>query len=162
MAICIAKGRGRRRYEFFEPSMHTGVLERLALKRDLSGAFERGEFVPHYQPIVALDGGELVGLEALIRWNHPDRGLVAPAAFVPLAEETGLIRPIGHWMLREACRRGREMGGRRAATREPLTVNVNLSPSQLQEPGLVGEVAAALSGSGLAPCSWCSRSPRPC
>ena len=150
VAMYIAKGRGKRRYEFFEPSMHTGVLERLALKRDLSRAFERGEFVLHYQPIVDLDGGALVGLEALIRWQHPERGLVAPAAFVPLAEETGLIRPIGHWVLREACRRAVSWSDARGG-REPLSVNVNLSPSQLQEPGLVGEVAAALSRSGLAP-----------
>jgi EAL domain-containing protein (putative c-di-GMP-specific phosphodiesterase class I) len=151
VAMYIAKGRGKRRYEFFEPSMHTGVLERLALKRDLSRAFERSEFVLHYQPIIDLTSSALVGLEALIRWKHPERGLVEPAAFVPLAEETGLIRPIGHWVLGEACARANKWGEDARGTREPLSVNVNLSPSQLQEPGLVGEVAGALARSGLAP-----------
>ena len=150
VAMSIAKDRGKRRYEFFEPSMHTGIVERMALKRDLSHALERGEFVLHYQPIIALATGELTGLEALIRWHHPERGLVPPAAFVPLAEETGQIRPIGHWVLGEACRQAAGWGETRGA-RRPLSVNVNLSPLQLQEPGFVGEVAAALSRSGLAP-----------
>ena len=148
LAMYIAKGQGKRRYEFFKPSMHSGVVERLALKADLQRALEHEEFVLHYQPIVQLDGARIVGMEALVRWQHPERGLLAPDQFIPLAEETGLIRSMGEWVLREACSRMRAW---QIALGRELTLTVNLSPRQVSEPTLVQEVAAALGESGLPP-----------
>ena len=147
VAMYVAKGKGKRRYEFFKPSMHSGVIERQQLKTDLQRAIDHREFVLHYQPIVSLTSGEIEGMEALVRWQHPELGLLPPADFIPLAEETGLIHPIGDWVLRQACEQMRawqEELGRR------LTINVNLSPRQVAEPTLVQTVAAALTDSGLA------------
>jgi EAL domain-containing protein (putative c-di-GMP-specific phosphodiesterase class I) len=111
---------------------------------------ERGEFQAYYQPIVSLADRRLAGFEALVRWNHPTRGLVSPVDFIPLAEETGLIVQIGRWMLREACRQARDWQVRLPES-QPLTVSVNLSARQLHHPGLFDEIAEALGESGLPP-----------
>ena len=148
LAMYIAKGQGKRRYEFFKPSMHSGVIERLKLKADLQRALEHEEFVLNYQPIVRLEDGGIIGMEALVRWQHPERGLLAPGEFISLAEETGLIRPMGEWVLREACS---QMRAWQTMLGSELTITVNLSPRQVSGPTVVQEVSAALSASGLPP-----------
>ena len=99
----MAKEAGKGRYQVFEPAMHDTALRRLELKADLQRAIDSNEFILHYQPVIVLQTGEIEGLEALVRWQHPERGLTRPLDFVPLAEETGLIVPIEKWVLREAC-----------------------------------------------------------
>jgi EAL domain-containing protein (putative c-di-GMP-specific phosphodiesterase class I) len=123
-------------------------VERFELLADLRQALERDQLVVHYQPIVALTSEEITGLEALVRWLHPRRGTIPPAAFIPLAEETGLIIPIGRWVLEEACQQARQW--QRAAGRR-LSISVNLSPRQFQDPGLVDDVARALHQADLDP-----------
>jgi diguanylate cyclase (GGDEF)-like protein/PAS domain S-box-containing protein len=146
VAMYTAKQRGKGRVELFERSMHAAVLTRLELKADIERAVERGEFRLRYQPIFDLASGELNSFEALLRWQHPERGEVSPADFIPLAEETGLIVPIGHWVLEQACRAAR---GWSDAGRPDLSVCVNLSARQLREPGLVASVADVLERTGL-------------
>ncbi len=150
LAMYMAKSEKKGGYRFFAPGMHAGLLARLELKADLERALGQRDFTIHYQPIVSLVQGTIDGLEALIRWRHPTRGLMNPSEFLPLAEETGLVRPVGHWVLREACRQGVEWQ-RRVGDRMPLTISVNLSPSELLEPELVQQVATALRDSGLRP-----------
>ena len=103
LAMYRAKHKGKARYEVFEPGMGTNALERLRLENELRRALERGEFKVYYQPVVALEGGRIVGAEALVRWEHPIRGLLLPEEFLSVAEETGLIAQIGEKVLREAC-----------------------------------------------------------
>jgi diguanylate cyclase (GGDEF)-like protein/PAS domain S-box-containing protein len=146
VAMYTAKQRGKGRVELFERSMHAAVLTRLELKADIERAVERGEFRLRYQPIFDLASGGLNSFEALLRWQHPERGEVSPADFIPLAEETGLIVPIGHWVLEQACREAR---GWSDAGRPDLSVCVNLSARQLREPGLVASVADVLERTGL-------------
>jgi diguanylate cyclase (GGDEF)-like protein len=136
-------------YATFEPSMHAAVVERLEIEADLRRAIERDELVVHYQPIVDLAGGRVVGLEALLRWAHPRRGLVMPFEFIPLAEETRVIVELGRWILREACRQAALWAGGAPGP----WVSVNLSGLQLLDPQLDVEVAAALADSGLDPAS---------
>src|SRR5205823_10402355 len=106
LAMYRAKAGGVGGFEVFEMAMHTALVQRIELENDLRHALERGELVLHYQPIVDLDTCRLTGVEALVRWHHPERGLVLPNDFVPMAEETGLIDEIGAWVLREACMQG--------------------------------------------------------
>jgi diguanylate cyclase (GGDEF)-like protein/PAS domain S-box-containing protein len=149
VAMYAAKEHGKGHYKLFEAEMHYAVIERLALKRALQGALDRGEFELHYQPIVDLQSGATVFVEALLRWRHPDRGLVPPGDFVPLAEETGLIVPIGEWVLEEAtvqAARLIDLVGDGAPA-----ISVNLSGRQLQRPELLGDVRAILEKTGLAP-----------
>ena len=114
-----AKNRGGSRAEKFEPGLHTAALERLALITDLRRALERNELEVHYQPIIDLRSGRIKGLEALVRWRHPERGLVSPLTFIPLAEETGLIGQLGLWVLREACQRVRGWQDAQGPDEEP-------------------------------------------
>jgi diguanylate cyclase (GGDEF)-like protein/PAS domain S-box-containing protein len=141
LALYRAKHKGKARYEVFEPGMGTDALERLRLENELRRALERGEFKVYYQPVVALEGSRIVGAEALVRWEHPIRGLLLPEEFLSVAEETGLIARIGEKVLREACHQVRAWQERYPS--EPsLTVSVNLSPKQLFRPELVAEILA--------------------
>src|SRR3954463_14392938 len=149
-AMYIAKRDGKGGYRLFEPAMHEGVLARLELRADLQRAMVSDQLELHYQPLVRLEDGSVSGLEALLRWRHPERGLVGPDEFVPLAEEMGLIVPIGRWVLREGCRQAKAI--QEEVPREPpLTMSVNLSVKQLQHSDIVGDVREALDDSGLAP-----------
>jgi diguanylate cyclase (GGDEF)-like protein/PAS domain S-box-containing protein len=148
LAMYTAKGRGKDRYQVFEPEMHAAAVERLEVEADLRRAEERGELRVHYQPIFDLSTGAVNGVEALVRWEHPIRGLLAPAAFIPLAEETGLIQEIGRQVLTVACRQVRAWQIELPSL-PPLSVSVNLSPRQLLDPFLVGDVSRALESTGL-------------
>jgi diguanylate cyclase (GGDEF)-like protein len=147
VAMYRAKATGKDRHEVFEPGMHAAAVARLELEGDLQRALERDELILNYQPLVSLGTGGVLGVEALVRWRHPRRGLVPPMDFIPLAEETGLILPIGRWILTEACRQvaswQRENPG--------LTLTVNISGLQLQSPGLDEDVRRALESSGVPP-----------
>jgi diguanylate cyclase (GGDEF)-like protein/PAS domain S-box-containing protein len=150
LAMYQAKDRGRARHETFDEELHLAALTRLQIETDLRHALEREEFELFYQPIVRLDDGGLLGFEALLRWWHPSRGLLLPAAFLPLAEETGLIIPVGTWVLREVCRqmvRWTEAMGEAAR----IPVRVNVSALQLARPDFVDQVAAALEACGAPP-----------
>jgi diguanylate cyclase (GGDEF)-like protein/PAS domain S-box-containing protein len=140
-AMHRAKKRGRAGTEMFDATMQATALQRLHLETDLRGAVEREEFELAYQPVVSLADGRIAGFEALARWRHPERGLLPPSEFISAAEDTGLIVPIGRWVLREACRQMREWNRRYGAA---LSVNVNLSPRQFADPALAADVAAAL------------------
>jgi diguanylate cyclase (GGDEF)-like protein/PAS domain S-box-containing protein len=139
LAMYRAKRRGKARHEVFEPSMDAKVVERLILETGLRRALVRQQFKVYYQPIVALESGKVAGVEALVRWEHPQRGLLLPEAFLSVAEETGLIVRIGQWVLREAVKQARIWQERYPGT-PPLTVSVNLSPRQFFHPNLVAEV----------------------
>ena len=145
LAMYHAKGSGRNRVELFEQSMHTALVHRLALEDDLQRAIEREEFVLDYQPIVGLRTGRLIGVEALLRWQHPTRGLLSPAEFIPVAEESRLIVPIGRWVLGAACRQAAAW----TALHPALAMGVNLSSVQLGQAGLAGEVSKVLDETGL-------------
>jgi diguanylate cyclase (GGDEF)-like protein len=147
-AMYAAKGRGKGFYEFFEQDMHTTAMRRLDLEGDLRRAVHRKEFRVHYQPIVGLASGRVAGFEALVRWAHPSRGLLSPSDFIGLAEETGLIVPIGRWVLREACRQA-TVWQTQWPSDPPLTISVNLSAEQLEASDLIRDVKAALRQSGL-------------
>ncbi len=148
VAMYTAKGRGKGRTEVFEASMHTAALNRLELKADLERAVERSELRLRYQPVFDLQDGQLSGFEALLRWRHPDRGEVMPNDFIPLAEETGLIVPIGEWVLDQACRQAQAWN---ATGVRPLHISVNISPRQVQDASITSTVRAALDAAGLDP-----------
>ena len=145
-----AKARGKARHEVFDAEMHTRAVALLQLETDLRWAIERDEFRLHYQPIVTLDSGAIIGFEALIRWQHPERGLVAPAEFIPIAEETGWIIPIGRWVLEEACAQLANWQ-REIPMRSPLSMSVNLSGKQFSQPDLIEVIEATLRDTGIAP-----------
>ena len=149
-AMYRAKSLGKARYEVFDADMRASVMARLQLETDLRRALERGEFRNFYQPIVALVSGEIAGFEALLRWQHPTRGLLGPIEFIPVAEETGLIRELGWWNLREACRQISEWRAGLIAHRH-LTISVNLSAKQFLQPNLVGDIKKLLAELALAP-----------
>jgi diguanylate cyclase (GGDEF)-like protein len=148
VAMYTAKSKGKACFEIFEPAMHDAVVARLGMEAELRRAIERQEFVVHYQPIVRLETGEVIGAEALVRWQHPTRGMVPPMEFIPLAEETGLIVPLGSWILRTACRQLAEWQKLRGGG-EPFVMNVNLSSRQLVRDIIADEVAAAVDESGI-------------
>jgi diguanylate cyclase (GGDEF)-like protein/PAS domain S-box-containing protein len=148
LAMYRAKDSGRNTYQFFEPDMNGYTADRQSLEAGLHRAIERHEFVLHYQPIMRLDSTELTGVEALVRWRHPQRGLVLPAQFVPIAEESGFIAAIGRWVLHEACRQSREW---RVAGLPPLRIAINISTVELRSHGFVEGVAGVLEEHGLMP-----------
>lgn len=143
VAMYAAKALGKNRYEVYEPSMHAAALDRLDLAGDLAGAVERGEFVLEYQPILTLASGEVAGVEALVRWNHPTRGQIQPDGFISLAEETGAIIELGRWVLGEACRQACAWYDE-FTPEPPFAMNVNVSARQLLYPGFVNDVVRAL------------------
>ena len=149
-AMYHAKQRGGSRFDFYTDDMNAAIQRRVALEDRLRTALDQGEFVVHYQPQFDLTRGRIIGAEALLRWKHPELGLVAPAHFLPIAEETGLIVPIGDWILRSACEQNAHWNreGHRG-----LRVSVNVSSQQFLEPGLADVVKSALDQSGLAPIS---------
>lgn len=149
IAMYLAKGQGKGRYAVFEPTMHLNVVRGFELRADLEHAAARGQFRLDYQPIVSLATGRPAGLEALLRWDHPDRGTLPPLDFVPLAEATGLIMPIGRWVIDEACRTLARLAP--AIGIPDLRMNVNLSPLQLSDPLLVPTVQKAIAEHGIAP-----------
>ena len=150
VAMYRAKSNGKGCHVVFDPSMHVDALARLELENDLRRAIYGGELRLHYQPVVHMSSGHVGEVEALVRWQHPTRGLVSPADFIPIAEETGLIIPLGQWVLEEACRQVMAWH-KEFATNPPMILSVNLSPRQFQQPTLVDEVAQALAQSGLSP-----------
>ncbi len=150
VAMYAAKARGRNRYEVYEQTMHTATVERLELLRDLEQALDRKEFVVHYQPIVSIRTQSVVGFEALVRWQHPRRGIILPTRFISLAEECGVIAPLGRWVLLEACHRASEWYSSGSVGADSI-ISVNVSAMQLQQPSLVLEVAGALVETGLDP-----------
>jgi len=145
VAMYRAKESGGGRYEIFDAELRARVLRRLTVEQELRRAVADGQLELHLQPIVGLATGDLRGFEALVRWRHPERGLVPPGEFIPVAEETDLIVPVGHWVLQEACRRLAEL---QALTSEPIGMSVNLSPRQLT-PDLPREVERVLHASGV-------------
>ncbi len=142
MALYGAKDDGRGTYRFFEPEMDTRMRARRDLEMDLRQALNRDEFELYYQPLVSLETNEITAVEALLRWNHPTRGMISPADFIPVAEEMGLIVPLGEWVLRTACKEA-------TSWPDPVKVAVNLSPTQLKNRNLLPTVKAALAETGL-------------
>ena len=163
VAMYAAKNGGKNRYVIFEETMHLAALERLVLESDLRSALERGELELYYQPVVHLASRRIIGAEALLRWQHPERGMVFPGDFIPLAESTGLIVPIGRWVLAEACRQAaqwqrlfpaadrRTTGAHQVPDSRPFKVGVNISGAQIQHPDMIAAVHAALDSSGIQP-----------
>ena len=149
-AMHRAKEDGAVRHELFDPKMSERARARLTLEADLRRALENEEFVLHYQPIISFETGRLSTFEALLRWQHPGRGLVGPDVFVPIAEETGLIVPLGSWVLEEACRQMRRWRDD-FADREHVAVAVNLSARQFEDPDIVDQIRGVLERTGLEP-----------
>jgi diguanylate cyclase (GGDEF)-like protein len=152
IALHRAKLGGKARYEWFDPQMHFHIQQKLQLDMDLRRALRHQEFLLHYQPVICLNTGKLIGFEGLIRWQHPKRGMVSPAEFIPAAEETGLIIPLGLWVLEEACRQLREWQVIIASKRTELadlTIGVNLSVPQFAQPDLIEQIDLILAETQL-------------
>ncbi len=150
IAMYRAKSQGRSRHEVFNPEMHIHTITRLQLETDLRRALERESLKVYYQPIVYLDTGRLAGFEALVRWPHAERGFISPGEFIPVAEETGLILPLGRWVLKQACLQMRQWQDQFPAVQE-LTMSVNLSGKQLSTPDLINQIDQILAETGLEP-----------
>jgi EAL domain-containing protein (putative c-di-GMP-specific phosphodiesterase class I) len=146
MAMYHAKEAGRNNFQYFATEMNVRVVERQSLEEGLRRALERDEFLLHYQPKVNLNTGEITSVEALIRWQRPDRGLVPPGQFVPVAEDSGLILPIGRWVLREACRQARAW---QDAGHSPVSIAVNVSAAEFRQKDFVESVQTILKETGL-------------
>jgi predicted signal transduction protein with EAL and GGDEF domain len=149
-AMYRAKTNGKARFEFFNEGMRERVVTRFETETGLRKAIGGGQLVVYYQPIVSLSDNHICGFEALVRWNHPERGLIPPGQFIPVAEESEIIVLIGRWVLRESCRQMAEWQ-RSFPSAQPLTVSVNVSTRQLSDPGLIEDVESALADSGLGP-----------
>jgi diguanylate cyclase (GGDEF)-like protein/PAS domain S-box-containing protein len=149
-AMYRAKEQGRARYELFDEVMRARAIARLRVENDLRRAIERGELLLHYQPLISLPDDRIVAVEALVRWQHPERGLVAPLEFIPVAEENGLIEPIGRWVLEHACAQAAAWL-RSRPDEPPISMSVNLSPIQIANPGFPDVVAEVLARTGLDP-----------
>ncbi|TIT03412.1 MAG: EAL domain-containing protein, partial [Mesorhizobium sp.] len=145
-AMYRAKEFGRDNFQFYAPEFNTTAHEKFVLQEELRNALVRSEFTLVYQPQVDLRSGQVFAVEALVRWNHPTRGTIPPTAFIPTAEETGLIVPIGDWVLHEACRQAKAW---QDAGLPPMTVCVNVSARQFRERNLISRVVNALTESGL-------------
>jgi diguanylate cyclase (GGDEF)-like protein len=150
MAMYRAKNQGKGTYVVFEPHMHEALMERIELEEDLRRGIDAQEFTVHYQPILDLNSNRMLGMEALVRWVHPKHGLLAPMTFIPLAEETNLIVPLGDWILSEACRQVQEWRDEYGSEFD-VSVTVNISIRQFQQKELVEMVTRALENSGLPP-----------
>ncbi|HET8671989.1 MAG TPA: GGDEF domain-containing phosphodiesterase, partial [Thermoleophilaceae bacterium] len=150
-AMYRAKQRGRARFEVFDADMRDTLLRRVETEAELRHALERGELHLVFQPAIEIDSGRLVAVEALARWDHPERGPVPPAEFIPVAEESGLIVPLGNWVIREAMRRAVEWRKLCRPGERPLVVSLNLSTRQMSEPGFIASVADALKETGADP-----------
>jgi EAL domain-containing protein (putative c-di-GMP-specific phosphodiesterase class I) len=137
-------------FAIFDPDMHADAIRRIEVESQMRTGIEQSQFVLYYQPTIDLRTGRLTGVEALMRWRHPDRGIVAPMEFIPLAEESGLIVPLGQWAIQEACRQVR-VWQKEIPADEPIALNVNLSGRQLRHPNIVRDIADALDDSGLLP-----------
>jgi diguanylate cyclase (GGDEF)-like protein len=148
VAMYTAKAQGKSQYAVFEPTLHAAIIERHALSSELSRGVGRGELLVYYQPIVTLDTGRIHGVEALVRWRHPTRGIVGPDEFIPLAEETGAILALGRWVLTEACREVASWRGIWPEA-ESLVLTINLSAAQLQQPDFVDELRGILAETGF-------------
>jgi diguanylate cyclase (GGDEF)-like protein len=148
IAMYRAKDNGKARYEVFDTVMHTRAVALLKLENDLRRAIERQEFQVYYQPIVSLASDQIAGFEALVRWQHPDRGMVSPDEFIPLAEETALITEIGHWVLFESCRQVKQW---QATYQRPLLLSVNLSGKQFVQPNLIDQIKGILRETNFDP-----------
>ena len=142
LALYRSKGQGRGVCRFFEPEMDEQMQTRRVMENDLRKALISGEFELHYQPVVNLNSNEVSGVEALIRWHHPEKGMISPGEFIPLAEENGFIIPLGEWALKSACNAARDWP-------DNMRVAVNISPVQFRKPGLVQTVVSALATAGL-------------
>ena len=149
VAMYAAKARGKGSYEVYQPSLRLAMLERLEQTADLQRAVANQEFVLHYQPIVSIDGEDGVGLEALVRWNHPEQGLLLPQEFIGLAEETGLIVPLSRWILHEACFQARRWQHLHSVSR--LRMSVNISGRHFQDENFIRDVSTALTATGFDP-----------
>ena len=149
-AMYRAKTLGKGQYQIFDSEMHNAAIEVLQLENDLRRAVNQQEFIVHYQPIIALPTGKIVGFEALVRWKHPQQGLISPTLFIPIAEETGLINPIGNWVLREACYQLQQWYHQKL-TDYPLTMSVNLSVRQFAQPDLIEQIDTILAETQLNP-----------
>lgn len=149
-AMYRAKAQGKARYELFDEGMHSQAVYLLQLETDLRRALEREEFCVYYQPIVSLENGELAGLEALVRWQHPERGMISPAEFIGMAEEHGFILPLGQWVLERACRQLVQWQ-RQSLQNRSLFMSVNLSAKQMAQTGLVNQIKEVLEETNLDP-----------
>jgi len=151
-AMYCAKALGKAQYQEFDSRMHSHALTLLQIESDLRRAMDREEFQVNYQPIVSLESGRICGFEALVRWSHPERGLISPSEFIPIAEETGLIIQIGRWVLKQACLQMRSWQKAFPVTRQ-MKISVNLSCKQFMQPTIVGQVLETLRETGLDPSS---------
>jgi EAL domain-containing protein (putative c-di-GMP-specific phosphodiesterase class I) len=148
LAMYMAKRNGKGRFEMFRPAMHEEAVRRLETAADLRRGLEAGQLEVFYQPIIDVGTATAIGAEALVRWHHPTRGLVSPVDFIPVAESTGLIVPLGMWVLNEACRQG-QAWRHSGLTDDAFYMSINLSARQLQDPALLDDVALAIKSSGL-------------